>query len=155
MLANRRAVAETARNTNMVSTASRVLTPTEQRYTTTCEQELLAITFALNKSRVYTYGHKICLNTDNKSLTFIHKCAITLNRVARWLLELQKYYLEMNHISGASNCLADVLSRNPSRLNAAEIKNLTTPAKIIVNEIYLNFNHTIRKNLKTSKTPDY
>jgi len=38
-------------NTNIMSTASRVLSPTEQRYTT-CEQELLGIIFALKKFRI-------------------------------------------------------------------------------------------------------
>jgi hypothetical protein len=58
-------------NTNIVSTASRVL---EQRYKT-CEQELLGIMLALEKFRVYIYGHKIILYTDNKS-TFLNRCAI-------------------------------------------------------------------------------
>jgi len=80
-------------NTNIVSTASRVLTPTEQRYTT-CEQELLGIIFALEKFRIYIYGHKIILYTDNKSLTFLNRCAITSNRVARWMVNLQQYDME-------------------------------------------------------------
>jgi len=80
-------------NTNIVSTASRVLTPTEQRYTT-CEQELLGIIFALEKFRIYIYGHKIILYTDNKSLTFLSRCAITSNRVARWMVNLQQYDME-------------------------------------------------------------
>jgi len=58
-------------NKSIVSTASRVLTQTEQRYTT-CEQELLGIIFALEKFRIYIYGHKILLYTDNKSVTFLN-----------------------------------------------------------------------------------
>jgi queuine/archaeosine tRNA-ribosyltransferase len=54
---------------NIVSTASHILTPAEQRYTM-CEQELMAIVYALRKFRVYIYGHKVTLNTDNKSLIF-------------------------------------------------------------------------------------
>ena len=48
--------------TYIVSTASRVLTATEQKYST-CEQELLAIVYALNKFRIYVFGHKILLRT--------------------------------------------------------------------------------------------
>jgi hypothetical protein len=77
-------------NRNIVCTASRVLTATEQRYTT-CEQELLGIIFALKKFRLYIYGHKILLYADNKSLTFLNRCAITSNGVARWMLNLQQY----------------------------------------------------------------
>ena len=43
---------------NVVSTASRTLTPVERKYTT-CELELLIIVYALCKFRVYIYGHKI------------------------------------------------------------------------------------------------
>jgi hypothetical protein len=46
--------------TRIVSTASRVLTLAEQRYST-CEQELLAIVYAFQKFRIYVFGHKIML----------------------------------------------------------------------------------------------
>jgi len=49
-------------NANIVSTPSRVLIATEQRYTT-CEQELLGMIFALEKFRIYIYGHKIIFYT--------------------------------------------------------------------------------------------
>jgi hypothetical protein len=55
--------------TRIFSTASRVLTLAEQRYST-CEQELLAIVYALQKFRIYVFGLKIMLYTDNKSLSF-------------------------------------------------------------------------------------
>jgi len=32
------------------------------------------------------FVHKIMLYTDNKSLSFLHKCAFTSNRVARWVI---------------------------------------------------------------------
>ena len=47
---------------NVVSTALRVLTPAEQRYTT-WELELLVIVHALPKFRIYIYGHKVTWNT--------------------------------------------------------------------------------------------
>ena len=49
---------------NIVSAASRVLNQTEQRYTT-CEKELLAIVYALQRFRIYIYGRKVTLFTDN------------------------------------------------------------------------------------------
>jgi len=42
---------------NIISTASHILTPAEQRYTTTCQLELMAIFYALRKFRVYIYSH--------------------------------------------------------------------------------------------------
>ena len=107
-------------NTNIVSTASRVLIPTEQCYTT-CEQELLGIIFALEKFRIYVYGHKIILYTENKPLIFLNRRAITSNRVARYMVNLQQYDIKIRHVKGAHNHLADIISRNPAGLNATEI----------------------------------
>ena len=49
---------------NIVSNASRVLTPAEQRYTTG-ELELMAIVYALRKFRVYIYGHNDAVSLDH------------------------------------------------------------------------------------------
>jgi hypothetical protein len=68
--------------TRLVSTAPRVLKLAEQRYST-CEQELLAIVYALQKFRIYVFGNKIMLYTDNKSLSLLHKCSLTFIRVVR------------------------------------------------------------------------
>ena len=76
--------------TFIVSTASRVLNPTEQRYSVE-EQGLLAILFALQKFRIYVFGHEINLYTDNKALSFIHSCALTSSRISRWILQLQEH----------------------------------------------------------------
>jgi len=130
-----------------VSTASRVLTPTGQRYTT-CEQELLGIIFALEKFRIYTYGHKIILYSDNKSLIFLSRCAITSNRVARWMVNLQQCDIELRHVKGAHNHLADIISRNPAGLNATEIRNLTKSNAIMVNAINLNIDKSVCKDLR-------
>ena len=134
-------------NTSIVSTASRVLTPTEQRYTT-CEQELLGIIFALEKFRIYIYGHKVLLYTDNKALTFLNRCAITPNRVARWMLSLQWYDIELRHVKGTQNHLADVISQNPARLDATEIQNLTKPNAIMVNATKLDIDRSVCKDLR-------
>ena len=73
---------------NIVSTASRVLSAAEQRYLTG-ERELLLIVYALDHFKIYIYGHKDTLCTDNKSLTFLNKCVITSNCVACWILNIQ------------------------------------------------------------------
>jgi hypothetical protein len=59
--------------THIVSTASRVLSGVEQRYSVD-ELELLAIVYSLEKFRIFVYGHKIFLKTDNKALTFLSRC---------------------------------------------------------------------------------
>jgi len=67
---------------HIVFTVSRVLTQTERRYSF-AEQELLAIVFALDKFRNYIFGYEVYLHTDNKTLSFLGKCALTSNRLAR------------------------------------------------------------------------
>jgi hypothetical protein len=59
-----------------VSTASRVLTEVEKRYST-CEQELLAVVYALQKFRIYIIGHPVTVYLDNKALTFLKRCNLT------------------------------------------------------------------------------
>jgi hypothetical protein len=133
--------------TQIVSTASRVLNPAEQRYTV-AEQELLGITFALEKFRLYVYRNKIHLNTDNKALTFLNRCTLTSNRIARWVLQLQEYDLEIKHISGVENHLADVISRNPGGLNETEIKALTQPREIMIATIDLGIDTSVNRKLR-------
>jgi hypothetical protein len=68
-------------------TVSRVLTPREQKYST-CEQGLLAVVYALQEFRMYVFGHQITVFSDNK-------CNLTLNRINRWMLQLQDYDLNI------------------------------------------------------------
>jgi hypothetical protein len=123
------------------------LTATEQKYST-CEQELLAIVYALNKFQIYVFGHKILLRTDNKALSFLQKCTVTSNRIAKWVLQLQEYDIEISHISGTQNYLADIISRNPAGLTPEQIKQLTRPKNIMVATIKVNIDPHIKKELK-------
>jgi len=106
---------------HIVSTASRVLTETERRFSVT-EQELSAIVFALNKFRTYIFGCKIYLRTDNKALSFLSKCALTSNRIARWVMQIQEYDLHIQHIKGTENFLADTIIRNPASVSVQDTK---------------------------------
>ena len=56
-----------AGGTQIVSTASSVISPAEQRYSM-YGQELLAIVYALRKFMLYVYGHQIKELADNKPL---------------------------------------------------------------------------------------
>jgi len=132
---------------NIVSTASRILTPAEQRYTT-CELELKAIVYALRKFGIYIYGHKVTLNSDHKSLIFLKKCVVTSNRVARWMLGIEQWELEMKHIKGTDNTLADVLSRNPPHYNTPNTTNIRKRDQIMTHAIDLNIDNSVKRELK-------
>jgi transposase InsO family protein len=133
--------------TLIISTASRVLTSVEQKYSI-CELGLLAIVYALRKFRIYVIGHPVTVYTDNKALSFLKKCSLTSNRVTRWVLQLQEYDLQINHISGAKNFFADVLSRNPVGMTP-ELKRLQRKRQEInVTKINLQINQAAPKQLK-------
>jgi hypothetical protein len=132
---------------NIVSTASRVLNQIEQRYTT-CEKELLAIVYALQRFRIYIYGRKVTLFTDNKALSFLHRCVITSNRVARWMVQIQEYDVEIRHIRGVQNHLADILSRNPTGMTDEQTRDLTRPDQVIVHHIQVYEDKNLKKELK-------
>lgn len=92
--------------------ASRTLKPAETRYTTT-EIETLALVYCCNKFRQYLIGHKIIVLTDHHALTFMRTCRLTNGRLTRWALALQEFDLEIQHISGKENIVADTLTRYP------------------------------------------
>jgi hypothetical protein len=132
---------------SIITTASRVLSPTERRYTT-CEQVLLAVVFALQKFRIYVYGRKVKLYTDNKSVSFLGKCVITSNRVARWALRIQEYDLTLVHIAGTKNHFADVLSRNPAGLTPEQVIALKRPQGLMIARIDLGLDMSIRRGIR-------
>jgi len=56
--------------------------------------------------------------------------------------------MEICHIKGANNVLADILSRYPSELSVAEPRELSRPETIMVHAIDLKVDSTVRKDLK-------
>jgi hypothetical protein len=133
--------------TLVISTASRVITSIEKRYSI-CELELLAIIYTLKKFRVYVVGHHVKVYTENKALYFLKKCSLTSNRVTRWVLQLQEYDLQINHISGARNFFADILSRNPVGLTPELRRFQRKRQEINVAKINLEINQTVLQQMK-------
>jgi hypothetical protein len=86
--------------------------------------------------------------TDNKALIFLQKCAVTSDRVVRWLIIIQEYDIELQHIREVENHLVDILSRNPAELEVNEIQDLTKPNTISVNKIELKIDQALLKPLK-------
>jgi hypothetical protein len=65
---------------------------------------------------------------------------LTSKRVARWVIELLQYDIEIRHVTGTSNYLADVLSRNPAGLKENELRDLRHPDNLVVHAINFNLN---------------
>ena len=128
-----------------------MLTQTQRRYSV-AEQELLAIVFALDKFRNYIFGYEVFLCTDYKALSFLGKRALTSNRIARWVMQIQEYNLHIQHIRRADNFLADTISRNPAGLCGRDTKEPFKPKELMLATINLGIDNSVKKSIKDLAT---
>ena len=79
------------------------------------EKEALALVWALQHFAVYMDSGvvPIVVFTDHNPLTFINSLRCPNQRLIRWSLFLQAYNLDIRHIKGHENVVADALSRAP------------------------------------------
>ena len=84
-----------------------------QKNYSTIEKECLALILALQNFEVYVSatGKTIIVFSDHNPLTFINKLKCKNQRLLRWSLYLQEYNLDIRHIRGKDNIIADCLSR--------------------------------------------
>ncbi|CAM5122776.1 unnamed protein product [Natator depressus] len=75
------------------------------------EKECYAIVYALEKLRPYVWGRRFHLQTDHAALQWLHTAMGNNKKLIRWSLALQDFDFDIQHISGASNKVADALSR--------------------------------------------
>ena len=116
--------------------ASKLLTETESRYSN-IEREMLAVLFGLEKFHYYAYGRPVVVGTDHKPLEAIFKkrLASARPRIARMMLRIQKYDLQIMYVPGKGIPVADALSRISSCHDKA-IQGLD----VSVHEIHINLN---------------
>ena len=91
---------------------SKSLSKTEKDYAN-IERELLAVLFACEKLKTYTFGRKTTVHTDHKPLESIFKKPISLapDRLQRMLRRLIKFDLDVKYVGAKKVLLADTLSR--------------------------------------------
>ncbi|CAM4577306.1 unnamed protein product [Caretta caretta] len=89
---------------------SKKLSERESNWSVT-EKECYAIGYALEKLRPYVWGRRFHLQTDHVALKWLHTVKETNKKLLRWSLALQDFDFDVQHISGASNKVADALSR--------------------------------------------
>ncbi len=84
-----------------------------QKSYSTIKKEALALILALNNFEVYIGGSSrpVTVYTDHNPLTFIHQMLNSNQRLMRWALFVQAFNLEIKHVAGKNNVLADALSR--------------------------------------------
>ena len=100
---------------------SRKLLPYQCSYST-IEKEALGLIMSLSHFDVYVKGsgQPVQVFTDHNPLVFLYKMKNTNQRLMRWCLVLQDYDLEISHVRGSENVLADALSRAPSSREASK-----------------------------------
>eukprot|EP01129_Flabellula_baltica_P008171 TRINITY_DN3225_c0_g1_i2.p1 TRINITY_DN3225_c0_g1~~TRINITY_DN3225_c0_g1_i2.p1 ORF type:complete len:755 (+),score=86.77 TRINITY_DN3225_c0_g1_i2:501-2765(+) len=73
--------------------------------------ECLALLEAVRKFRVYIWGAKFVVRTDHDTLKWMKSMSLKNTKYGRWILELQEYDFDIEHIKGTNNQIADFLSR--------------------------------------------
>ena len=91
--------------------SSRSCKPAERNYHVT-DLEAAAVMFAIDKYHTYILGLPVIVYTDHQPLVAMFKTNGKLKpRLVRWSLLLQQYNLTIIYKSGATNVIADALSR--------------------------------------------
>ena len=91
---------------------SKKFNPYQRKYST-IKKELLALILALHHFDVYvsSMGTPLIIYTYHNPLTFLNRFKNKNQRLLRWGLFLQGYNLDIKHIKGKDNIIADALSR--------------------------------------------
>lgn len=98
-----------------VSSFSRKFNSYQLNYST-IEKEALALIWALKHFDVYLGSGVVTVEvyTDHNPLTFLNSLRCPNQRLIRWSLFLQSYWLVIRYIKGSENVVADALSRTPN-----------------------------------------
>jgi len=84
-----------------------------QRWNVT-EQELYGVVFAILSLKSYLLGRHFTVATDHRNLVYLHNSDTP--KVIRWRLALSEFSFVIRHIPGATNGLADALSRQANAM---------------------------------------
>ena len=94
----------------VIAYCSRALRPSQRKYCTTKREMLAAVSMCI-QFRSYLRGARFIIQTDHKSLVWLHRFKDTEGMMARWLHTLQQFQFSFVHRAGRDHSNADGLSR--------------------------------------------
>ena len=91
---------------------SKKFSPAQKNYSV-IEKECLALILSLEHFEVYVpaFGPIVKVYTDHHPLKYLNSLKTKNQRLTRWSLFLQSYNLDVRHVKGTNNVIADCLSR--------------------------------------------
>ncbi|GMF52614.1 unnamed protein product [Phytophthora fragariaefolia] len=101
-----------------IAYGSKVNSTAESNYSIT-ELECLAGVWSVKMFRPYLYGRAFTIITDHSALKWLMTRPILAGRLQRWSLVLREYEFQVEYRPGATNVVADALSRAPAAVRAA------------------------------------
>ncbi|CAM4587252.1 unnamed protein product [Eretmochelys imbricata] len=87
---------------------SKKLLSLEQNYMV-IEKECVVMVWAFKKLQPYPFGQHFTVFTDHSPLTWLHQMKGGNAKLLRWSLLLQDYGMEVVHVKGSANVIADAL----------------------------------------------
>ncbi|OMO84555.1 reverse transcriptase [Corchorus capsularis] len=78
------------------------------------DKEMLAVLFAVKKWNSYLLGRHFVIKTDHQSLRFLSSQQATTPAQQKWIAKMMGYSYDVIYRIGATNTVADVLSRKPT-----------------------------------------
>src|SRR3569832_1264587 len=99
-----------------IAYASRSLRPAEKNYAVT-ELETLAVVYFVQHFKPYLFQQKVTIQTDHTAVKAILTKENPNQRMLRWGLALSGYQLDIQPRKGITHQNADVLSRNPLKID--------------------------------------
>lgn len=106
--------------------ASRAFNAVESRWTT-LQQELSAVKWGLEQFRPYIFGRRIKVMTDHANLQWLTTIAPQQAKVARWCMSMAEFDFYIEHRSGATDVVPDVLSRYQAVTKVPDCSLVTLP----------------------------
>ncbi|CAM5161859.1 unnamed protein product [Eretmochelys imbricata] len=85
--------------------------PERESHWSISKKECYTIVYVLEKLCPYVWGQHLHLQTNCAALKWLHTVKDNNKKLLQWSLALQDFDFEIQHISGASNKVADALSR--------------------------------------------